>query len=204
MQRVIALAALASLASSCVRRAPVVPAAASADASSFTTVLTAIRELRWDGALVVDPRPLPSNNDLARTELPDSDGYSTPAVRARTAIVQRLGFRTADALTLASCQGILVLPPTDSEPSGNPHAGCPRHDETVVMVGRLRPGTAHMASGDTYDRRNESAVVGYAAVRVVRSSRGPGGTSMSFIEFVLRPAGAGWEVEKMVPLLIAE
>lgn len=204
MHRVIVLAALASLASSCAGHGPAGPAPAPADTSSFTTVLTALGEQRWGKSLGIDPRPLPSNDDLARTELPDSDSYSAPAVRARAVIVKRLGFGTADALTLQSCQGIFVLPPGDSEPPGNPHAGCPRHDETVVMVGRLRPGTAHTMAGDTYDRSTESAAVGYAAVRVVRSLRGPGGTSMSFFEFVLRPAGTGWAVARIVPLLVVE
>ncbi len=123
---------------------------------------------------------------------------------ARMAIVQRFGFRTADVLTLVTCQGIFVLPPTDSEPSENVHGGCPSHDESVVVVGRLRPGTAHLAPGDAYDRGTESAVVGYAAVRVVHVLRGPGGSSMTSFDFVLRPAGAGWAVVRIVPLLVAE
>ena len=180
---------------------------AAADTSLLSAILKAAKSDAGKGDLRVDPRPLVA--DAGRyTVQPEAIAPVSPIiVRRRAAVIRAAGLRTADATRenqSKDCPGTLVIEHSDSLGRTNSHAGCPEEPYSILAVGLPRPGSKVLAGEEVYDRDVESAALGYWAARVIRTSLGPGGSSVHASDYVLARRAGSWVVIKTVGLMYVE
>lgn len=206
------------------------PVAVAADTSLFAAV---VREaLAWSPLLRVDPRPLRSGINPARSDSvfarsgpetlmldadavqqlvplallqPDSNSFARvppEVIRARVAVLERLGVPQTDAVADARCRSGF-LPPAPGEPPRD-FSGCPAEGQYRSAVFALpRPGGVYW--GKT-DQRVKGLKKGYWTVRSTGRTMTPTGSSAGVAEYVVErtPGGIGWRMVEMVPVLVVD
>lgn len=174
------------------------------DTALLTAIARAVRsEAGWQ-RLVVDPRPLRPDSQLFEVSGANFARTSREVLLAREAALRNMQVEPGDAIALGQnerCPGIFVLPERRGH---DPHARCPREASYVVAVGLPRPGTGRLPSEEIYDRSRTLAAEGYWAVRVVRTFVGPGGSSLTYYDYVVQKEDTGWRFIKAVTLFHSE
>lgn len=172
------------------------------DAQLLSAILKAAISDAGRADLRVDPRPLVANRELETVEPGAIAPVSALVVRRRTAVIRAAGLRTVDATRLnqnSDCPGVFVIDEPDSlGHTDDKHVGCPKESFAVLAVGPPRPGSAVLAGDGVYDRGSGTAARGYWAARVIRTSLGPGGSSVYASDYVLAKRAGMWVVIKIV------
>lgn len=183
------------------------PTNAAADGALLSAVLLAARTDAGQEELLVDPRPLAADPQVYDVQPEAFQPVSAVVLRQRSDIIRAAGLREVDATKIgqnAQCPGVLVTTEGGTPVDSTKHAGCPKKLFSVLAVGLPRSGTAALKGDEVYDRETQSAARGYWAARVIRTSLGPGGSSVYAADYVLTKRAEKWIVMKVVGLLYTE
>jgi len=95
-----------------------------------------------------------------------------------------------------SCPGILVPPPPPPEIDTR-RERCPKYDTYAAAVGLPRLNGANVPAGGV-DQLEAGLADGHFAVRVLLTSRSPGGASMTAYDFIMVRESNRWNLIKKV------
>lgn len=153
----------------------------------FDVILLAIAQhVQTSERLRVDARPFRNWVVSPVFSVDMLDDTDSTEVRVRQASLRRLGFESADLVSLDLCGGTEVV----FDPAGV-HRGCPSRGDVLAAVG----GTKEL----------ESSGQSIGTVPVIVVMRYPtGGSAQQFNVVVARSRSGKWYVEKLIPGMVVE
>lgn len=176
------------------------------DARLFDAVVRAVIAQPGLATVRIDPRPLRATSDIEEPSTRSLAAVADSVVKNRAAVLRQLHIAAGDAVANAqsdSCAGVLVVPDTGAA-SATAHRGCPVTQITVGAVGLARIGAGRSSRSGVYDIDRRAVAGGYYGVRVVLTTLGPGGSVVTYSDYVAKQSERGWAIVAIVRLMAAD